>query len=242
MTQVILQDEDIFMGDLVLVSAAHPLLQPASELTPVAPDIFLNFRARHALMGLLNVIGCGDAIVPVSAYRSQGEQAALYRNCLIERGSDYTSQFVALPGCSEHQTGLAIDLGENIDGLDFITPSFPNTGVYRYFRFLAPQFGFIQRYESGKEGLTGIAAEPWHFRYVGCPHSEIMAREGLCLEEYLHWLKKFPQHSPLRFGRAEIFFTPRQVDWLVTLPENAEYTVSGNNMDGCIITLWEEFS
>lgn len=242
MTQVILQDEDIFRGDLILVSATHPLLQPASELAPVSPGIFLNLRARHALMGLLNVINSGDAIVPVSAYRSQSEQMQLYRNCLIERGSDYTAQFVALPGCSEHETGLAIDLGENVEGLDFIAPSFPNTGVCRYFRFLAPQFGFIQRYESGKENLTGIAPEPWHFRYVGCPHSEIMAKEGLCLEEYLHWLRQFSQQSPLHFGRASIFFTPRQAAWFITLPENAEYTVSGNNMDGCIITLWEEIA
>lgn len=242
MMSVILRDIDLFRGDLILVSAAHPLLSPAGELVPASrqfPDIRLNARAQHALSGLLDVLGCRNAIIPVSAYRSHAEQVQLYRECLMERGAAYTGQFVALPGCSEHQTGLAIDLGENIPGLDYIAPSFPDTGLCRNFRRLAPQFGFVQRYEAGKEHLTGIAAEPWHFRYVGCPHSEIMEQERMCLEEYLQWLRNFSREMPLRRHGAQIFFVPYQPRWSLQLPEDAEYTVSGNNVDGCIVTLWE---
>lgn len=242
MMTVPLRKADIFQGDLILVSATHPLLYPIVGLTPLArqfPDILLHFRARRALMGLLDVLSCTNEIVPVSAYRTQAEQVQIYRDCLLERGPDYTEQFVALPGCSEHQTGLAIDLGENIPGLDFIAPSFPDSGICRAFRQLAPQFGFVQRYTTGKEHLTCIAAEPWHFRYVGCPHSEIMSRERLCLEEYLQWLRGFSQAHPLRENGAQIFFVPYTKDWVLQLPDDAEYTVSGNNQDGCVITLWE---
>jgi len=242
MMTVALRDADIFQGDLILVNAAHPLLAPVTGLAPVAkgyPDILLNLRAQHALMGLMDVIGCGSAIVPVSAYRTQAEQARIYRECLLERGPRYTSQFVALPGCSEHQTGLAVDLGENVDGLDFIAPSFPDTGICRHFRRLAPEFGFVQRYEAGKEPVTGIGAEPWHFRYVGCPHSELMAQEHLCLEEYLQWLRGFSREFPLHHGGAQVFFVPYARGWTLQLPDDAEYTVSGNNIDGCVVTLWE---
>lgn len=242
MMTVTLRNADIFQGDLILVNAAHPLLYPIVGLTPLAeqfPDILLHFRARHALLGLMDVIGCAGSIIPVSAYRTQAEQAQIYRDCLLERGPGYTGQFVALPGCSEHQTGLAIDLGENIPGLDFIAPSFPDSGICQSFRRLAPQFGFVQRYGAGKETVTGIAAEPWHFRYVGCPHSEIMARESLCLEEYLQWLRGFSQAHPLLKNGVQVFFVPYGRNWTLQLPEDAEYTISGNNQDGCIVTLWE---
>lgn len=79
---------------------------------------------------------------------------------------------------SEHQTGLAIDLAENKEQIDFICPHFPYTGICGEFRAAAPRFGFIERYVSGKEQITGIGAEPWHFRYVGYPHSVIMAEKN----------------------------------------------------------------
>lgn len=72
--------------------------------------------------------------------------------------------------------------GENVD---FIRPDFPYEGISQRFRELAPAYGFIERYPAGKERVTGIAHEPWHFRYVGTSHAKSMARQGLCLEEYL---------------------------------------------------------
>ena len=91
---------------------------------------------------------------------------------------------MALPGCSEHQTGLAIDLGLRGPEVDFLCPDFPYTGPCGDFRRLAADYGFVERYPAGKEPITGIAHEPWHFRYVGVPHAERMAAMGLVLEEY----------------------------------------------------------
>lgn len=91
----------------------------------------------------------------------------------------------ALPACSEHETGLAIDLAANAQDIDFICPEFPRSGICQKFREAAPYYGFVERYAKEKEPVTGISGEPWHFRYVGTPHSEIMARKGMCLEEYV---------------------------------------------------------
>ena len=112
---------------------------------------------------------------------------------MAEHGETFTRQYVALPGCSEHQTGLAIDLGKAAGYIDFIRPAFPYDGVCGRFRRLAARYGFIERYQRGKEEVTGISAEPWHFRYVGAPHAQLMETNGLCLEEYRDFLR---QHGP----------------------------------------------
>ena len=85
----------------------------------------------------------------------------------MENGEEFTNQFVARPGHSEHQTGLAIDLGLKQPDIDFLRPYFPYKGICQTFRELSTDYGFIERYPAGKEAITGIAHEPWHFRYVG---------------------------------------------------------------------------
>lgn len=141
-------------------------------------------EAAEALMALLKVIEAGDGIIAVSGYRSEDEQRRIYAQSLSENGEEFTKKYVALPGHSEHQTGLAIDLGERREYVDFIAPEFPYTGLCGRFRENAARYGFIERYPKGKEHITGIAHEPWHFRYVGREHAEAMVKEGLTLEEY----------------------------------------------------------
>ena len=108
----------------------------------------------------------------------------------------------------------------------------------------APLYGFIERYQSGKEEVTGIAHEPWHFRYVGYPHSIIMQEYGLVLEEYIDFLKSFPyegEHFNTEvFGqKVEIYYVNADSnDTSVVLEDDAIYQTSGNNMDGFIITVW----
>ena len=96
----------------------------------------------------------------------------------------FRSTYVALPGHSEHESGLAVDLGLKKDVIDFIRPDFPYDGICGVFRELAPDYGFIERYPRGKEAVTGIGHEPWHFRYIGTPHARILTESGLVLEEY----------------------------------------------------------
>ena len=177
------------MNSLILVNGSHACSpDTARDLIPVHkdyPDILLERKAVLALSRIMKRLDGWKFILPVSGWRSEEEQLEIYTESLHDNGPAFTEKFVALPGHSEHQTGLAIDLGLRQPVIDFIRPDFPYEGVCQRFRELAPAYGFVERYPAGKEDITGIAHEPWHFRYVDTPHSEIMAARGLTLEEYL---------------------------------------------------------
>ncbi len=167
---------------LVLVNARHPWGRSVpGDLVPV-DGIFLREEAAAALVALLKAAGADGELELVSGWRSYKEQEEIYAGSLKDNGLDFTQKYVALPGCSEHQTGLAADVG--LRGSDFICPAFPDKGLCGRFRGLAADYGFILRYPKGKEALTGIAHEPWHFRYVGLPHSRLIEKSGVVLEEY----------------------------------------------------------
>ena len=178
----------IHSGLLVLVNAEHPIRRRERPvLAPAAPgsDVLLDTRAAAMLTGLISRLGAAGEIVPVSGWRSMREQREIWDGSMAENGTEFTRKYVALPGCSEHQTGLAIDLALRSDNIDFIRPDFPYDGICGRFRALAADYGFIERYQAGKEHITGIAAEPWHFRYVGKEAAAYIMENGLCLEEFV---------------------------------------------------------
>ena len=146
-------------GPLVLVNRQHPLAEEPRQLLTAAderyPNILLERQAARLLAACIQAAGGAREIVPVSGWRSQAEQQAIWEDTLQRRGEAFTRQYVAVPGCSEHQTGLAIDLGRAAREIDFIRPDFPEEGACGRFRRLAPRYGFIQRYHREKESLTG---------------------------------------------------------------------------------------
>jgi D-alanyl-D-alanine dipeptidase/carboxypeptidase len=110
---------------------------------------------------------------------------------------------------------------------------------------MAAGYGFIERYPAGGEALTQIAHEPWHFRYVGYPHAELMRAKGLTLEAYTDYVKEFPYDGAhLEFcstnRRFEIYHVPVFPDRPaeITIPARARCEISGNNVDGMVVTLW----
>ena len=218
-------------GPLALVNREHPLpggftvtLAPPVE---AAPDILLEAQAARMLAACLAAIGAGGRIVPVSGWRSHAEQKQIWDDTLAKEGEAFTRAYVAWPGCSEHESGLAIDLAEAAEEIDFIRPAFPYDGICGAFRRAAAQYGFIERYRADKTALTGIAAEPWHFRYVG----------GLCLEEYIALLAEGPLTCTLSNGRRA---TVRRVAAGAALPPAAGLRqLSGDNAGGLILTDWE---
>jgi len=182
--------EDYNMDYLILVNREFPLQTPVEEETLCQidadhEDIKLNKEAAMQLRALLDYIDSGDLIVPVSGFRTYEEQKKIFEESMIDNGESYTLKYVAYPNCSEHQTGLAIDLAENREKIDFIAPDFPYEGICNEFRKNAHKFGFIERYPRGKESITGIAHEPWHFRYVGVSHAKEIREKGIVLEEYV---------------------------------------------------------
>lgn len=236
-------------GSLVLVNPDHPLRRPTPEghlaPLPAGRGLYLHRQASSMLDALLKDLEGREDIVPVSGYRSRAQQSAIYRDALREHGQTFTRKFVALPGCSEHETGLAVDLAENRGEIDFLCPSFPQEGTPRQFRRRAADYGFIERYPAGREEITRIAHEPWHFRYVGFPHARIMAEDALTLEEYTHYLRSFPHGGQCLERvcggrRFSISFVPLPETGRVEirLPERRPYQLSGNNVDGAVVTIW----
>ncbi|WP_129724429.1 M15 family metallopeptidase [Xylanivirga thermophila] len=250
MKRIILEKEAIHKGNLILVNKNYPIVTKDNQkfFTPIdinCTDILLESRAVIMLSKLMQALNCTDEIVPVSGYRTLQEQEKIYKDSIRENGVDFTSKFVALPNCSEHQTGLAIDLGENKPNIDFIRPDFPYTGICQRFREKSAQYGFIERYPKDKELITGIACEPWHFRYVGYPHSLIMQKNGITLEEYIDYTKKAPyegRHLTIQSGTQslEVCYIKASASsvTVVELPDDTYCQISGNNVDGFIMTLW----
>lgn len=247
---MILPQKDIHAGNLILVNAGFGLRTVDEKgLLPVDlryPDILMQREAVNALCLALEKIRGTDKIVPVSGYRCEGEQIQIYEDSLRDNGEEFTGKYVALPNHSEHQTGLAIDLGLKKEKIDFIRPDFPYDGICGEFRRVAPQYGFVERYPGGKEHYTGIAHEPWHFRYVGYPHSEIMTEREMTLEEYIGFIRRFSfegEHFRMKKlkKQIEIYFVPAKSGMTaIPIPESWIYQISGNNIDGFIVTVWRD--
>lgn len=238
----------IWEGSLILVNREHAVRESTpGSLVPVGgqPGILLCSQAAAQLEALMAELGGWRDIVPVSGWRSFEEQQSIWDDTLAESGPEFTQKYVALPGHSEHQTGLAIDLALRQDSIDFICPEFPYSGICQEFRNRAAHFGFIERYPAGKESITGIGHEPWHFRYVGTPHANIMTKNHLTLEEYIAFTKQFPHGRNSYTTRvcrsaASVSYCPANTKsvQIPKLDTQKPYHISGNNVDGYIITEW----
>ena len=134
-------------GSLILVNREHPLQgELIPDLVPLEggwPDQHLDRTAARMLAAAIEAVHGQGQILPVSGWRSQDEQQAIWNDTLAKEGEDFTARYVARPGCSEHQTGLAVDLALCADTIDFIRPDFPYDGVCGAFRKVAARYGFI---------------------------------------------------------------------------------------------------
>ncbi len=249
MKTVSLSRNMVHTGHLILVNRDHPYREgsPYKTLAPVDTtnnNVLLERRFAAVYEKLMDELCAHGQITAVSGWRSEREQEQIYSESLLKNGSDFTAKYVALPGHSEHQTGLAVDLALNQPDIDFIRPYFPYTGVCGAFREMAGRFGFIERYPEGKEKITGIACEPWHFRYVGAPHAMIMEQMGDTLEEYHARIRQISYgHNSLEYdfgsSQIDVSYLPADKE-IVTfdIEGDTPYSVSGNNMDGFVVTVW----
>ena len=167
--------------------------------TAVSADEYLfDERAVDALDELLSAgRTAGMQLVLTSAYRSHSYQDGLFQNkvslILSETGisrseaENKAARVVARPGSSEHNLGLAADIV--CESYNILDEGYEGTLEAAWLRENCAEFGFILRYDKGKENITGVIFEPWHFRYVGIDSAQFMMEEGLCLEEFLSLYK-----------------------------------------------------
>lgn len=125
----------------------------------------------------------GLTLVAVSGYRSYERQYQIYGNYLLTYTLSHTNRYSAVPGSSEHQTGLAMDIScSTIDNK--LIDEFYDTPEGKWVYEHCWEYGFIIRYPKGKTEITGYAYEPWHVRYVGVPLAYYLTTTGLTLDEY----------------------------------------------------------
>ena len=154
------------------------------------------------------------------AYRSGILQQQLYE----ENGADYALP----PGYSEHQTGLSLDIGSIQGSMNRVIEG-------KWLAKNAAKFGFILRYPENKTNITGIAFEPWHFRYVGLPHSIMMAKKGFVFEEYLNYLRDKKEYK-MKMNDVTYYVQYVEQQPFAKIPETQSFKLSGDNIKGFIIT------
>lgn len=195
-------------------------------------------EALNEMLGAFHKKYKDNSVIVVSGYRTYDFQKQLLDDEIRNVGAEEAAKWVAKPGGSEHHTGLAVDFNLFYD--DGTSDKYTGEGNYKWINENAHSYGFVVRYPEHKSNLTGISYEPWHFRYVGEPHAKIMKEKDMCLEEYVDYIKEFEvgkKHLVVEGSNGkgyEIYFT-KELEVLV--PSNREYSISGNNIDGFIVTV-----
>ncbi len=178
-----LPDIDVSSWEFILANPTHSIADYAPEVTEVE-DIRVDYRIREPLEAMVAATrNAGHSVVLSSGYRDYYTQKELFDEKAAEYGEDEAARIVAVPGTSEHQTGLAADITDTY--YEQKGRSLEETGMYRYMSAHCHEYGFIVRFPDGKEDITGIMYEPWHFRYVGTEAAAYIMENGLTLEEFL---------------------------------------------------------
>jgi zinc D-Ala-D-Ala carboxypeptidase len=131
----------------------------------------------------------GLHLFAVSGYRSYNRQKVVFDAEVNKVGYEKAVQAVAVPGNSEHQTGLSMDISSESAHFG-LTEQFGETAEGKWLANHAHRFGFVQRYPKGKEGITGYQYESWHYRYVGVKVATEIFENQLTLEEYFNIVEK----------------------------------------------------
>lgn len=215
-----------------------------------AVNIRLNREAMKQLNYMLDAAyqdGVSGMVI-TSAFRTFEKQTSLYndKTSMLSRkmnrrtAMEEASKVVAIPGSSEHQTGLAADICSEGTGL---ISSFGNTRQGKWLKDNSWKFGYIIRYPKDKTQITGIIYEPWHVRYVGSIHAEIMTSNSLCLEEYVEYLRKNSVISftdsngsnyAIQYIDKESF---AEAGMTLNLAETSAWSISNCTKDSYILTI-----
>ncbi len=178
---------------LVLVNKQHPIPEGYNfSLGTISGSMKCDERIISPLLDMLRAARSdGVNLIICSPYRDINRQTMLFTN-KVDRymggGMSYmdaynlASQAVTVPGSSEHQIGLAVDI--ITDGYTNLDEGFGDTAAGKWLAANSYKYGFILRYPSGKEKITSIEYEPWHFRYVGVDAATVIKEKDLCLEEF----------------------------------------------------------
>ena len=218
-----LEAEGVFASKLLmLVSADHPLPKGYEPILAEYNGARMHPEMVAPYIALRDTVEAktGIRIYVSSDYRSAEEQDAILSESLTG---------VAAPvGSSEHEAGLALDVYAPF----FAGEAFIKSAAGRAVGELCADYGFIIRYPPGKEDVTGIVYEPWHLRYVGAPHAELISESGMTLEEYVSALEIGQWYS-----HGEYLISRQSLDDLRLPSTWSDLDLSLDNTGYCILTL-----
>ena len=239
----------IAIGELVVVSKSHKSSFPdiESELVTFPYRTERTYRVtdyvelkvyESIVEAVENMLGdfcaeTGNHDVTITAgYRNEEKQSEAL-------ATGYSKDDV---GASEHHTGYAVDFKIVTD--DKKISVLENSGIFSWIYENSYKYGLVQRYTEDKAYLTDVLARSYHFRYVGIPHAYYMHENNLCLEEYIDLLENYEfdkKHLEINTDTYayEVYYIRAETegDTKVYVPKNSEYSISGNNIDGFIVTV-----
>jgi len=218
--------------DLYMTSPTDP-----SKIVNVWPgidvsvnNITIHQTARAAIYSLLGqaryIDGLGSFFV-TSGYRSFNRQRELYESA-VDRA------YILPPGHSEHQLGLAADI--LVAGIPMASAQMSGTAEAIWLAENAWQHGLILRYPYWATEITGVAYEPWHFRYVGLVHAWYMHTHNMVLEQYLEYLERHGGFTTVLDGVTYHVLYQRPIDGRIYVPYGLEFIISTSNRGGYVIT------
>ncbi len=238
---------EVTEDDLVVIrekkNSAYSVKDYSVKVLPVVMD-----SLNEMMLAFFTETQNNDVMV-MSGHRTFEYQQGLYDDELESTGQ-LSSTLVAKAGYSEHHTGYVVDF-KIYDADTGVSDEFDGTGVYAWIGENCHKYGFVNRYPAGKEKLTLIDNEPWHFRYVGPVHAGVMTDYDYCLEEYISFLKNYTietgflgttgedgnmyiiYYVPMSDAETTAIYLPLMSDGATPYP----YEISGNNVDGWIVTV-----
>ncbi len=256
---IIRNETDVHRGYQLLINYEHEfdfsMIMPMDTLYLNKNGVFKVSNTNDSLerTALSNFVAMMQAfkaetgnhdIIVTSSDRTLEYQQSIWDARIDTYGEEYARLYVAEPGHSEHHSGLALDLAIYTDKGEAYKfeqkPEYPE-----WLTKNAHRFGFIERYKADKTDITKIAYENWHYRYIGKPHAYYMLANNLCLEEYIEALRAYSYgENELTFTDDEgaewsIYFVPAVIGGQteIPVPISGNYEVSGNNVDGFIVTV-----
>ncbi|MCM3638326.1 M15 family metallopeptidase [Sporosarcina luteola] len=173
-----LPDKPTVINGILIANKKYPLPRTYAPGESTEARAAFDEMAAEAKLSGIN-------LTAFSTYRSYDYQVTLYERYVNKDGVEAADRYSARPGYSEHQTGLAFDIGEVNYEKYWASFKFGETEAGKWVAANAYRYGFILRYPVGKEDITGYRHESWHFRYVGKEIAEEIFKRNITLEEYL---------------------------------------------------------
>lgn len=194
MIEKLVNKENKISKDFIIGNLIEPLEFINNNCTydeserPVLVDVrvYLAFKEMNEFVNEL-----GYKIFIDSGFRSYDYQLKILNLYREMYGKEQGEKLCAYPGESEHQLGLAVDVGYETKDGEYVSSISEDTDIYNVLKDNSYKFGFILRYMKGKEDITKYNFEPWHYRFVGKRLAKILYENNICLEEYYENILKY---------------------------------------------------